>query len=296
MKIRSFVDALSILFFSLFIFSCTESTPPEPKLNSETKTASSTNTSTSKKLSKVDDFYPDQLEYGTKTEIEYVFHHYVANSEFGIMPTEYRQYAGSSGDPNRIQKLNELKSKWGFNYIAACIGVYENIQAIVNAGFPIETNYLASGFATGGTEDRATVQNLYNGLSPNNHFWGYYVDEPYNHDCCASITQSSFKSFRDFVKGLHPNSLFGFGETYYVFANFHTHNPYEWLYGYSYTNYYPTQVDFVMCTRYDSFSGTEIDHRPLWDGLQGLYGNVFSRTWIAAHKDGSEFRNLLGYC
>jgi len=238
---------------------------------------------------------PNALEYGWKYENEYVFDHYVANGEFGIWPSDNRQYAGSSGDPNRIQKLNELKSIWGFNYIAANIGDYNNIQAIVAAGFPINTNYLATGFTLGDSGDRNTVQNMYNGLAPSTYFWGYYMDEPYNHDCCAPLTQYSFKSFRDFVKSIKPNSLFGFGETYYMWANFYTHNPYEWVDG-NHTNYYPANVDFVMCTRYDSFLGTSIDQRPLWDGFKSKYNNIFARTWIAAHKDGSEFRNLLGYC
>jgi len=112
MKIHLFVVALSI-FISLFIFSCSESTPPEPKSSGEVKT------SVVPRLSKIDDPIMDALPLGWKTEIEYILHHYVANSEFGIMPTEDRQFAGSSGDPSKIQKLNELKSKWGFNYIAA---------------------------------------------------------------------------------------------------------------------------------------------------------------------------------
>lgn len=296
MKIRSFIAAISILFISLSIFSCSENIPPEPNLNPETKTELQAKTSVEKKLNKIGVFdpKPDQLEYGTKRETEYVLHHYIANSEFGIMPTEYRQFAGSSGDPNRIQKLNELKSKWGFNYIAACIGVYENIQAIVNAGFPISTNYLAAGFCTGGDGDRATVQNLNNGLSSSTYFWGYYFDEPYSHDCSASITQASFKNFRDFVKGLRPNSLFGLGETNVYTANRYTHNPYFWF-GTYYPNYNPTSVDFVMCTKYTNYSNN-IDQRPLWDELQSKYNGVYSRTWIAAHADGSEFRNLLGYC
>ena len=66
----------------------------------------------------------------------WVFSKYEARStkEFGIWPHDSRMYAGSSGDPNRIRKLNELKSKWGFNYIAASIGDGANIGAIVSAG------------------------------------------------------------------------------------------------------------------------------------------------------------------
>jgi hypothetical protein len=216
-----------------------------------------------------------------------------SNVEFGILPHRNRQYAGGSGDPNRIQKLNELKSKWGFNYIMASIGNYNDIMAIVNAGFPIATNYMASGFLDGGQMDRETVENQSNGLSPNAYFWAYFFDEPYSHTDYPHLTQSSFKSFRDFVKNLRPNSLFGFGETNVYTANRYTHNPYFWYTQY-YTNYYPTSVDFVMCTRYVGYYG-EADQRNLWTELKTSYDSKFSRTWIAANLDRSEFNSLLGH-
>jgi len=50
-----------------------------------------------------------------------------------------------------------------------------------------------------------------------------------------------------------------------------------------------------MCTKYYDYYNN-IDQRPLWNELQNKYNSTFSRTWIAAHLDGSEFRNLLGYC
>jgi len=153
---------------------------------------------------------------------------------------------------------------------------------------------LATGFCTGGDDDRATVQNLNNGLPSSTYFWGYYFDEPYSHDCSASITQFSFKSFRDFVKNLRPNSLLGIGETNVYTANRYTHNPYSWF-GEYYPNYNPAQVDFVMCTVYWDYYRRN-DQRPIWDELKAKYNNVYSRTWIAAHLDGGEFRNLLGYC
>lgn len=93
---------------------------------------------------------------------------------------------------------------------------------------------------------------------------------------------------------MRPNSLFGFGETTVYTANRYTHNPYYW-YGTYYINYHPTQVDFVMCTKYSDYYN-ENDQRDLWDDLQAKYNNLFSRTWIAAHLDGGEFRALLGYC
>jgi len=213
--------------------------------------------------------------------------------EFGIMPHENRMYAGSSGNPYFLQKLNELKTKWGFNYICAAIGDLNNIQAIVYAGYPISTNYMASGFIDGGQLDRATVANQYNGLSPEIYFWAYYFDEPYSHTDYAHVTQSSFKNFRDYIKSLRPNSLFGFGETNVYSANRYTHNPYFWFTQY-YTNNYPTDVDIVMCTRYIGYYG-ESDQRDLWSELKTSYTSKFNRTWISANLDRGEFNLLLGH-
>lgn len=284
MSYQNLLKVFGIFLFTFIIFSCSENAPPEPQLS---------NKEIVQRMSKDGDIGIDALEYGTMEKTEYVFHHYVANGEFGIMPTEYRQLAGTSGNPARIQKLNELKSKWGFNYIAAVAGVYDNIQAIVNAGYPISTNYMACGFATGGAGDRATVQNLNNGLPSSTYFWGYYWDEPYSHTDFPHVPQSDFKSFRDFVKGLRPNSFFGFGETNYYTANFYTHNPYRWYLEY-FINYYPAQVDFVMCTRYAGYYN-ENDQRDLWTELSSLYGTTFKRTWISANLDGGEFNDLLGH-
>jgi hypothetical protein len=50
-----------------------------------------------------------------------------------------------------------------------------------------------------------------------------------------------------------------------------------------------------MCTVYWDYYRRN-DQRPIWDELKAKYNNVYSRTWIAAHLDGGEFRNLLGYC
>ncbi|RJP61257.1 MAG: hypothetical protein C4543_03690 [Ignavibacteriales bacterium] len=235
---------------------------------------------------------PRGIEVGWQILYEYEFDHYVAKSEFGIWPTEYRQYAGSSGDPDRIAKLNELHSKWGFNYIAAYIGVLPNITAIEAAGFPKETNYMA--IVEANQAGRDAVANVYNGLSPNDYFWAYYTDEPYSNTDHPPYTQSFLKSFRDYVVQLRPISFFGFGEVSVNEANRYTHDPYYW-YGVYHPNYHVVTVNFISCTRYwDYFKRN--DQRPLWTELKNKYESTFSRTWISANLDGSEFSTLLGYC
>lgn len=203
-----------------------------------------------------------------------------AGKEFGILPHPYRQYAGGSGDANRIQKLNELKSKWGFNYILASIGNYETIMAIVNAGFPIATNFM--GGIQCNQEGKNSVLNIGNGLNANTYFWAYYTDEPSSEQ---NVTEWELFTLDTLVKNQRPNSLFGFGET--------------WLGAvYKYTNrYYRTRPNFVMCTKYfnDELEQNR-DQRGRWTDFRIGLQSTFSKTWIAAHKDGSEFNNLLGYC
>ncbi|PKL84055.1 MAG: hypothetical protein CVV24_01990 [Ignavibacteriae bacterium HGW-Ignavibacteriae-3] len=233
---------------------------------------------------------PYRLESGWKYETEYVFDRYEANGEFGIWPTEYRQYAGSSGNPNRITKLNELKSKWGFNYIAANIGDAQNVTAIVNAGFPITSNYMA--LVDANQSGLNAIMNMQYGS-----FWSYYIDEPYsritNSPPLPKITQAQFQNARNVSKQYHPNSNFIFGETDQVKAGYYTDNPYFLAEQY-HINYYPTNVDFAMCAKYDDLLG-RIDQRTLWDGFIAKYSNKF-KPWISADEDINEFRNLLGTC
>ncbi|KUG25128.1 hypothetical protein ASZ90_005051 [hydrocarbon metagenome] len=138
---------------------------------------------------------------------------------------------------------------------------------------------------------RDAVANVYNGLSSSDYFWTYYTDEPLS---IQTISQHSFSDFKDYVKNLHSNSNFAFGETNTTYSGFYTDNPYIWL-GVPHTNYYPTDPDIIFCTRYENVYGG-IDQRSLWDAFRSKYNQTFSRTWIAAHKDGSEFSQLLGYC
>lgn len=257
------------------------------KLKSRTLNKSISKSSTNSKLNSVQGI---QSCYTLEIDV-WALLRYEAKTgiEFGILPHTNRQYAGSSGDPYRIQKLNELKSKWGFNYILASIGVYENIMAIVNAGYPIATNYIAGISCNQAGRDAAA--NVWNGLSPSTYFWAYYTDEPYSNQ---QITQYDFKQFRNYIVQLRPNSLFGFGETTKYSANRYTHNPYFWN-GFWVINYNPTSVNFVMCTRYVGYYN-EKDQTELWNELKSSYQDKFNRTWISANSDGSEFNYLLGYC
>lgn len=263
---------------------------PEMLLNEMLLSRSNNSYSKISSNTKVSSIQSSQSCYTIEIDVWALIKYYTrSGKEFGIWPHANRMFAGSSGDPNRILRLNELKSKWGFNYIAAVIGDGQNISAIINAGYPRTTNFMA--MITCNQSGRDAVANCCNGLSINDYFWAYYTDEPYSEQ---GITQYSFKDFRNYVVQLRPSSIFGFGETTRYTANRYTHNPYYWF-GMYLINYNPTSVNFVMCSRYDGYYD-EIDQRPIWNDLKSLYPNIFKRTWISANKDGSEFNSLLSYC
>lgn len=252
MKNRSFFAALSILFVSLFIFSCSESTPPEPKLNLETKTTSQTKTSGNQKLNKVEVFdpMPDQLEYGTKKETEYVFDHYVAKPgiEFGVWPLGPQQYDSTV--------MHELHSHWGFNYVAIMIG---NPTTVTNA-----QNYFGLDHTMAVVEanaaGRSVVEfNTGNGLPASTYFWSYYTDEPATAQCLSSY---GLDLFENFVHEKRPYSSFGFGEvTRQEIGNYITNTITNSL-GQTYPNPYPVNPDYVMCTKYEG------DNIPRWDLIE----------------------------
>jgi hypothetical protein len=211
----------------------------------------------------------------------WAFESYEANGEFGICPTTYRSEAGASNNAARIQKLNELHSKWGFNYILASIGLYNNIMAIVNAGFPISSNYMAS--VSPDQMGRNTVANIGNDLSASQYFWAYYVDEPY-----ATFNASQYNMYLLYtdVRNTKPYSLFAIGETYSGRVTYYMNN-----------GVYNTIPDFVMCTKYfNDAAEQDIDQRDRWTRMKNDLPGKFTRTWISANQDGSEFENLLGHC
>ena len=63
MKARTFVASLCFVFIALIIFSCSENTPPEPKLSSETETAAESKTPFDQKFNKVEVFNQIHIFY-----------------------------------------------------------------------------------------------------------------------------------------------------------------------------------------------------------------------------------------
>ena len=111
MKLNNLGNLIFTFCSMIYLIGCVDSTVENIELeNSKNElavVANNNDETTNTVLSKIP-IDPRGMEVGWQVIYEYEFDHYVARSEFGIWPTTYRQYAGSSGDPNRIAKLNEL--------------------------------------------------------------------------------------------------------------------------------------------------------------------------------------------
>lgn len=277
MKTRKLLAVLCVLFVAFF-FSCSENTPPEPKLSSEAKTTSQSKTSANPKLSKVEVFnpIPDQLQYGTKKETDYVFDHFSAKPgiEFGIGPLLSQQY-----DPAILQ---ELHSYWGFNYVAIVIG---NPTTVSNAQNIFGIDHTMACIEANDAGRNVVEFNTNNGLSPTTYFWAYYTDEPAT---AQNLSSYGLDSFENFVHEKRPYSLFGFGDvTRQEIGNYITNTITNSL-GQTFPNPYPVSPDFVMCTKYDG------ENIPRWDFIKDLT-TKFTRTWINNEKDVGEFNTILNY-
>jgi len=168
-----------------------------------------------------------------------------------------------------VTKLQELRTKWGFNYL----GLYETQYSTAqSAGYtPANLMLIISPY-----EDNTWI----NAINNNPTSWGYYVDELvkrlYYADPWRTDIRDLFINVRNVIKNKSTSSLFIEGETDEWFAN--------WV---------DDIVDVMTCTRYDR--DLSDDQRPLWDDFRSTCGSKFSQTWISARLDYQEYYNLLGH-
>lgn len=282
---KSIVRSLSILSISTFLFlfiSTCQQQPNEPATSSNQNEdekvmlgKSSTTNSENLELSFKDNGGGKKGEdsIGIKAlpcNMLYIYYWELERYEtvpgkiVGIWPTVRRW--------GTVSKLSELKNKWGFNYIAATLGWYPTFSPYVNAiaaGYQ-DTNIMGIGLDP---YDAAYVTAV-NSRPP---LWGYYMDEPItNHGVGAQVMMELAS---DFFLVNYPNSLFMSGETNTDYGSYIYHT-----------------IDKIFCTRYGRYGDLgDPDQRPLWDQFKQTFGTKFSMTWIAAHKDLSEYNDLLGH-
>jgi hypothetical protein len=190
----------------------------------------------------------------------------VENKTVGVWPHNSRY--------TDVTRLKELKYKWGFNHIliARTFGI-EYYNMIIEAGF--DSSKIM----------RQIRQDTYlENVEDLPEMWAYYIDEPA--DLGENIT--IWTGIKNWIKNKYPNTsivLSGYKRTDQL------------------KDYVNTIADNVMFSSYKhwwEFLGLWIsvpenkDQRSDWTDMKNRFGNKFSFSWVGAHKDLSEYDDLLG--
>jgi hypothetical protein len=190
----------------------------------------------------------------------------VENKTVGVWPHNSRY--------EDISRLKELRYKWGFNHllIARFYGI-EAYNMIIEAGFDSLKIM------------RQIRQDTYlENVEELPEMWAYYIDEPA--DLGENIT--IWGGITNWIKNKFPNTsivLSGYKRTDQL------------------KNYVNTLADHVMFSSYKHWwelFGLWIsvpenkDQRSDWTDMKNRFGSKFSFSWVGAHKDLSEYDDLLG--
>ena len=273
-KTNSFI-ILTLIF--LFNF-CAEKKPSEPtELPKETTLLKSVNTNPNANLSvtsdsvktkdkkKGGDIHPDAVSQCQKVVNYWIFEKYenVTGKIVGILPTTERF--------NNNNRLAELKNKWGFNFI---LTTDVNYDKVTTAGFSSSNIMLYISPGDGVWE---------NVIANSPISWGYFTDEFVSRLLASNpfLTDDEIRIQANYVRNAIKNksqtAKYIDGETTVGFANV-----------------IDDIVDDLLCTKYDRLPWST-DQRPLWTDFRNNFLTKFSMTWVAAHKDLSEYDNLLGH-
>lgn len=207
--------------------------------------------------------------YGQTITFEYRWEKY-----FGTVP---EKIVGIWPHHNRwtLERIKELKYKYGFNYFF----VYpeQNFFTLTKSAGIDASNLLLQILATN-----------YNWLSDINTAppWGYYYDEPAERDISAdamqNVTDWYNKNFPDMKKVIggykRTDKLKSYVANYSDIVMFSSYQHYWTIFGY-----------WVSCCP------ENFDQRSDWSDMKNIFGDKFSMVWIGAHKDLSDYPNLLGH-
>ena len=176
---------------------------------------------------------------------------------------------------NDIQKLKELKYRWGFNYITFWPGLgHDKFDMAKQEGYSPSINMMML-LETSNYLDTKNYDN----------FWAYYIDEPAD----RRIPFNTVQTMKIWLKNNFPNSLFvisGYKRDSYLI---------------NYTNLLADKVLFSAYIHWWKVFGwwvswpTNTDQRGDWTDMKNLFGNKFSMTWISANNDMSEYGQLLNH-
>jgi len=199
--------------------------------------------------------------------VNYVYNWYkyyepVEGKIVGIWPHENRW--------TDIEKLKELKYRWGFNYIFFHTGLGQNkFNMAKQIGYTPLTNIMTNVDYADQYEE----------------CWAYYFDEPAD----RSIPFNTVQTVKDWIKSYFPNAPF-------VISGYKRNSDLI-----NYTNLLADKVLFSSYIHWWKFLGiwtswpTNTDQRDDWTDMKNLFGNKFSMTWVSTNNDLSEYGQLLGH-
>ncbi len=219
---------------------------------------------------------PDKPLCGTKDVTVWLFDHYEPKTGkiFGIWPHQSWK--------NDLNKLTELRTKWGFNYIVL---PYSD-------GISTRSNYINSGF----TMNKIMVT-IYDFEHANQQWvidtftgaYAFYADEPNTTNEWRNY-QLSFLGMPEYIDIHSPNSLFITG----------SYKPNDGFDGYvsvtdkvlftGYCRYYEPLPG--IWTSYDCITDGQ---RWNWTDFKNRYPSKSKSNWIGTHEDQSEYEQLLGH-
>jgi hypothetical protein len=176
---------------------------------------------------------------------------------------------------NNIERLKELKYRWGFNFLAfwSWLGkdIFENAKQL---GFNPSTNIM-----------RIVEPDNYQDAIEFNQCWAYYLDEPAD----RGIPFTMVSIMKDWLKTNFANSLF-------VISGYKRNSDLI-----NYVNALADKVLFSSYVHWWEILGYWVswpedpDQRSDWTDMKNLFGSKFSLTWINANKDLSEYEGLVGH-
>lgn len=197
----------------------------------------------------------------------YKYYEPIEGKIVGILPHENKW--------NDIEKLKELKYRWGFNYIIFWTGLgHDKFNMAKQVGYLPSLSIM-----------RIVEPVDYLDAVQYDECWAYYLDEPAD----RNVPFNTVQTMKAWLKTCFPNASFiisGYKR------NFNLIN---------YTNLLSDKVLFSSYIHWRNILGVWIswpvdtDQRSDWTDMKNLFGNKFSMTWTSANSDLSEYNQLLGH-
>ena len=202
----------------------------------------------------------------SQTSAEFTWSNYyepVENKIIGVWPHNSRFLD--------IERLKELRYRWGFNHalLARSLGL-SYYQKLTEAGYN-STNIMKQ------IKQDTYTENV-EGIPP---LWAYFIDEP--GELGENLTV--WNSITDWIKSNNPTTkivVSGYKRDSFLIE------------------YVNTISDYAMFSSYKHWFKLlgfwipgDQDQRDDWSDMKNLFGNKFSFTWVGAHRDLSEYYDLL---